>query len=314
MSPRPTRKSPTDLSDIQRIAAEGRIDAALRRLDQILGPHPAESSIQAAVALLRGLAREADAAGEAGGAVRLLDTAVRIAPEFADLRLQHGLALLAHQQRTEARRAMQQALRINPNYLAARIELALLDAREGMLGESIEALRSLADDPRLAEPGAFQQGLRRLQHAEWDEAGSLLRRACRLDDPLIDGVFERYHAFMDAGDPARAAETIREVLPRFSGYPDLHFLLASAELREGFHDDAIVSLARALELNPDFHGARLELARALEAVGQVVQAREQVALVLEQRPDEPLALAMQARWAIPARRAKSPAGSGQKDS
>jgi tetratricopeptide (TPR) repeat protein len=313
MSPRPTRSQVPDLGEVQRLATQGRHEAALRRLDGILGPHPAESNRHAAVSLLRALAREAQAAGDLGGAVLLLDTAARLAPGFADVHFQRAVALAQRQQRTEARRALERALKINPNYLAARIELALLDAREGMLGDALDALRALTDDPRLEEPAAFRQGLARLQQADWNEAGSLLRRALKLADPALDGVFERYHAHMDDGEPAHAAQVVRDVLPRFSGYPDLHFLLGSAELREGHADDAIVSFARALELNPNFHAARLELARSLEAIGQVDQAREQVAHVLEARPDDPLALQMHARWARPRRQDKSPVDTGHKD-
>ena len=312
MSPRPTRRTAADLGDVQQLATGGRLDAALRRLDAILGPQPAESSRYAAVSLLRALAREARAAGDAGGAIVLLDTAVRLAPGFADLHFQHAMALADRQQRTEARRALERALKINPNYLAARLEMALLDAREGMLGDSLDRLRALADDPRLEEPAAFKQGLRRLQQADWDEAGSLLRRALRLSDPTLDGVFERYQAHMDAGEHAHAAQVVRDVLPRFEGYPDLHFLLASAELRDGHADDAIISFARALELNPEFHAARLELARSLEAIGQVDQAREQVSRVLEAQPDDPLALEMHARWHRSRRQETSRVDTGDK--
>lgn len=312
MSPRPTRHQDADLGDVQRLATEGRLDAALGRLDAILGPQPAESNRHAAVSLLRALAREAQAAGDPGGAIVLLDTAVRLAPGFADLHFQHAMALAARQQRAEARRALERSLKINPNYLAARLELALLDAREGLLGDSLDRLRALADDPRLEEPAAFRQGLSRLQQADWDEAGSLLRRALRLSDPTLDGVFERFHAHMDAGEHAHAAQVVRDVLPRFDGYPDLHFLLASAELRDGHADDAIVSFARALELNPDFHAARLELARALEAIGQVDQAREQVSRVLEAQPDDPLALEMHARWQRPRRHESARINTGDK--
>jgi len=313
MSPRPTRRTDTDFGDVQRLATEGRLEAALRTLDGILGAHPAESSRHAAVSLLRALAREAQSAGDAGGAIALLDTAVRLAPGFADLRFQHAQALAARGQRADARRALQHALRINPDYLAAQLELALLDAREGLLGDSLDRLRALADDPRLQEPAAFQQGLARLQQAQWDEAGSLLRRAMKLSDPALDRVLERFHAHMDAGEPARAAHVVREMLPRFAGYPDLHFLLASAELRDGHADDAIVSFARALELNPNFHAARLELARSLEAVGQVDQAREQVSRVLDARPDDPQALEMQARWLRPRKHAMDRVDTGDKD-
>lgn len=313
MSPRPTRRSDTDLSDVQRLATEGRLEAALRRLDGLLGPSPAESSRHAAVSLLRALAREAQTSGDPGGAIALLETAVQLAPGFADLRFQHAQALAARGQRGEARRALQHALRINPDYLAAQLELALLDAREGLLGDSLDRLRALADDPRLQEPATFQQGLARLQQAQWDEAGSLLRRALKLSDPAFDGIFERYHAHMDGGEPAHAAQVIRGVLERYAGYPDLHFLLASAELRDGHPDDAIVSFARALELNPNFHAARIELARALETLGQVEQAREQVSHVLETRPDDPQALEMQARWARPRRHEKSRVDTGDKE-
>lgn len=297
---------------MQQLATEGRIDAALQQLDAILGPHPAEANRQAAVSLLRALAREAQVADEPGAAILLLDTAVRLAPRFADLHLQHALALIARQQRAEAREALGRALKLNPGYLAARLELALLDAREGLLGDALDRLRALADDPRLEEHATFDQGLSRLQQADWDEAGSLLRRALRLSEPALDGVFERYHAHMEGGEHARAAQVVREVLPRYEGYPDLHFLLGGAELRDGHADDAIVSFARALELNPDFHAARLELARSLEAVGQVDQAREQVSRVLEVQPGDPLALEMHERWQHPRRAAGSRVHGGDK--
>ncbi len=313
MSPRPTDSKTPDLQHVKQLATQGRIDAALERLDLLLGPRPAESSRHAAVSLLRALAREAQAAGNLSATILLLDTAVRLAPTFADLQYQHGTALLLRQQRTEARHAFERALKINPDYLAPRIELALLDARDGMLGDSLDALRAIANDPRLVEPAAFRHGMQRLQQADWDEAGSLLRRALRLSDPALDVLFERYHAFMDGGQPERAAQVVREVLPRFDGYPDLHFLLGSAELREGHFDDAIVSFARALELNPGFHAARLEMARSLEAIGQVDQARDQVAFVLEARPDDPLALEMHARWSGSRRHAGAPVKRGHKE-
>ena len=83
----------------------------------------------------------------------------------------------------------------------------------------------------------------------------------------------------------------------------MHYLVGAAELEAGQHDDALASLARALELHPDYHQARVALARVLEALGQLDQAGEQVALVLGQEPDHPQALALQERWARRRRRA-----------
>ena len=58
----------------------------------------------------------------------------------------------------------------------------------------------------------------------------------------------------------------------------------------------MASLARALELNPDNHGARVQLARVLEALGDLEQARAQVALVLRADPAHPQARELEARW------------------
>jgi tetratricopeptide (TPR) repeat protein len=87
-------------------------------------------------------------------------------------------------------------------------------------------------------------------------------------------------------------------------YADLHYLLGAAEFEAGHYDDALASLARALELHPDFHHARVALARVLEAYGDVARATEQIGLVLQLQPDHPQALALQERWTR--RRARVP--------
>ncbi len=93
-----------------------------------------------------------------------------------------------------------------------------------------------------------------------------------------------------------AADLLRECLRARGRYPDLHALLGTIELRQGHWDDAVSSLARALELHPDYHDARLELALAFEGLGMRSQALEQVALVLEFEPDHARALELQDRW------------------
>ena len=76
----------------------------------------------------------------------------------------------------------------------------------------------------------------------------------------------------------------------------IHALLGTVELEEGQVDDAIATLGRALELHPDYHAARVLLARALEASGDRAQAEEQVTLVLDADPQNPAALELAERW------------------
>jgi len=66
--------------------------------------------------------------------------------------------------------------------------------------------------------------------------------------------------------------------------------------KESSLDDAIASLARALELHPDFHAARVELARALAALGQTAESLELLEQVLEVDPGNVEAAELAQRW------------------
>ncbi|HKQ57611.1 MAG TPA: tetratricopeptide repeat protein, partial [Candidatus Eisenbacteria bacterium] len=250
----------------------------------------------------------AEASGDLDSAERAIDEGLRLAPRFADLHHQRACLLLVRQQRPAARTALGKALDINPRYVAARLELAMLDAREGLLGDSLAALRALEQEHRVEEPRAFQRGLKSLQRADWDEAGALLKSALRVSDPVVDRALAEHHALVAQGEPARALNALREAVSAHPGYPDLHYLLGCCELEGGLADDALASLARALELHPDFHAARVQFARALEALGDLVQAADQVGLVLREDPGHPQALELQSRWSA-RRDARSRSGS-----
>jgi tetratricopeptide (TPR) repeat protein len=297
MNPRPFPPEGSAFEPALAMARDGRLDEALVALSGLLraGGHHGQRREAGALAFAQ-VAHLAEAAGDSATALRALDEALRLAPRYADLHYRRGCLLLDLQQRPAARAALERALSINPGYVATRLELALLDAREGLLGESLAALRVLGEEHRVEEPRTFQQGLKSLERADWDEAGALLKRAVRLSDPAVDRALDRHRAMMAQGEHASALNTLREAIETHPGYPDLHYLLGSCELETGLFDDALASLARALELHPDYHAARVQFARALEALGDLQQAGEQVALVLQEDPAHPQALELQARW------------------
>jgi tetratricopeptide (TPR) repeat protein len=298
MSPQPLPPEESSVFDPAiAMARDGRLDEALAELSRLLRVQDKRGRRRDAGALaFAQVARFAEGSGDLATALHALDEALRLAPRYADLHYRRGCVLVARQQRPAARAALEQALSINPRYVAARLELALLDAREGLLGESLATLRALGEEHRVEEPRAFHQGLRSLERADWDEAGALLKSAMRLSEPAVDHALERHQALVARGEHASALHALREAIAAHPGYPDLHYLLGSCELGAGLIDDALASLARALELHPDYHAARVQFARALEALGDRVQAGEQVALVLQEDPANPQALELQARW------------------
>jgi tetratricopeptide (TPR) repeat protein len=296
MTPRPLPSENAPFEPALSLAREGRLEEACDALAAAVPGEGRGPGRGAGALAYAEVARLAEVAGDVVTALRAMDEAVLLAPTYADLHYQRACLLVAQQQRAPARKALQKALSINPRYVAARLELALLDAREGLLTESLAALRSLEAERRVDEPRAFQRGLKSLARAEWDEAGAQLKSALKVSDAVVDRALADYHAKVARGEHTEALHALRDAVTAHPGYPDLHYLLGCSELEAGMTDDAVASLARTLELHPDLHAARVQLARALETLGDLAQAGEQVALVLAEDPEHPQALELQDRW------------------
>ena len=293
----------SEFSAAVRAARAGRHAEAVELIERVVreGGMPLARQVAAADALVH-VARLAEAAGDTTQAVAALEVALRFQSEYPDLHYRRARLLVQLKRRPEARRSLERALALNPRYTAARLERALLDASEGFIGEALESLRALACEIEVERPLAFQQGLESLERAEWEEAGALFAGALALDEPADGTILERARVLLEAGEAVQAAGLLQAALPGREGWPDLHYLLGSAELQSGHFDDALSTLARALELNPDFHAARLQFARALDGVGELTQAVEQVALVLQRDPAHPQALELHERWTSTGRR------------
>lgn len=300
---RPIPVPESEFTDAVRTARAGRHASAIERIESLTraGALPLERKVAAADALAH-IARLAAAAGDAAQAVVALEVALRFQSEYPDLHYRRARLLLQLQRRPEARRELDRALALNPRYTAARLERALLDAAEGFIGEALDALRALARETEIERPLVFQQGMESLERAEWEEAGALLTGALALDELADGSVIERARVLLEAGDATQAAGLLQAALPGRESWPDLHYLLGSAELQRGHFDDALATLARAVELNPDFHAARLQFARALDGVGELAQAADQVALVLQRDPEHPQARELHEHWTSLGRR------------
>ena len=296
MKPIPSPDPSIAFEESTALAEAGRfVDAVMRALD-LAGTAPDETVAAAAAQALLRIARLAEGAGDLPSADRALEHALRLRPGYADLHFHHGALLVRRGRRSEARHALEAALRMHPGYLAARVELAMLDAREGRIGEALASLREIQRDAKIDEPRAFQQGLRSLERADWEEADALIRRAVQAADPRVEQALDRYRALMSEGAVERAAEVLREALDTFESYPDLHVLLGAAELSLGHYDDAVASIARGLELNPDYHAARVQLAMAFDALGDRRGATEQLGLILQVEPEHAPARELLERW------------------
>lgn len=297
MSPRPQGRSHSAHPDALERARRGERDTAIREIEKAVAADGGDSARAEAATTLASIATMAEQAGDVAGAERAMAAALALRPEFPDLHLRHARLLSRLGQRREARAAVERALARAPRFAEARLERAMIDAREGRVGEALDSLRSLTRECPVHEPRAFEQGVRNLEQANWDAADSLLRRALQVEDGELDGALAAARADLEAERPEEAVARMRAQIARHPAYPDLHALLGAAELKRGHLDDAIASLARALELHPDFLEARALFAQALEALGLFAAAAEQASLVLERDAAHAGARAIRDRWA-----------------
>jgi tetratricopeptide (TPR) repeat protein len=275
------------LAAFRALLAAGELSPAREALGRLLADPTRPLSASESATALALLARAEERAGELARAGASLERALTLV-DWADLRLAWARLLARQGDRTAARREMDRALAINPRYRAAAVERALLDASEGRIADSLAALRSLGGEPAAA-PGEprLESGLARLREHLVEEAAALLRGA------IAPGAEALEHSLADAeeriqgGDLGGGLAILRRCAAEHPGYADVAALLGAHELRAGFVDDGVASLVRALELNPDFHAARLHLARGLELRGERDRALAEVRAVLEREPAQP---------------------------
>lgn len=293
--PKPRPRPVPDLETARALLAQGaRIDA-LEMLEALLLVEKRRDMREQIASLLLEASLACDFAGDPERALRSLDRATEVV-EWADVHARRGMLLAQAGRRAEAIQAYDRALSINPRFRGAAVERALLDAHEGRLGEALATLRALAAEASLTEPRALAEGLEHLRLAEIEQAAPLLRRALGATDTWLDAQLRHYQQLSQDGDLVTALHALRAAVSERPGYPDLHYLLGVHELQLGAVDDALESLAQALELHPDYHAARVEFARALEAAGDTPQAIAQIELVLAASPTHTAANALRERW------------------
>ncbi|MDD2914922.1 MAG: tetratricopeptide repeat protein [Gallionella sp.] len=96
-------------------------------------------------------------------------------------------------------------------------------------------------------------------------------------------------ALIKAGKPADAYNLLEPKEGDYSGEIAFDYMLGIAALDSGKPDRATIAFERVLAVNPNFAGARLDLARAYFAMGSDDMAKKEFQTVLAQNPPEPTA-------------------------
>jgi predicted O-linked N-acetylglucosamine transferase (SPINDLY family) len=218
-------------------------------------------------------------------ALRSYEEALRVSPQLIEARINAGLTLSAMGKHADALAALQRATAERPTFAAAHLALGDAQRQAGDL-EAAETSyrRALALEPALI--GALCNlgaTLRRLGRLE--EAIALLERAAGLAPDTAAPWFNLGHALHDRGRIVEAEPHYRRAIALDPRNADAHTNLGAVLLHFNRHDDAITSFKRALAIRGDDAAALAHLALTLQRMGRPSEARAHLQRALAKEPE-----------------------------
>ncbi|WP_282295992.1 tetratricopeptide repeat protein [Stenotrophomonas sp. PS02289] len=233
----------------------------------------------------RWLALSLQQQGQYDAAQESLQQALALAPDSAELHLQHAGLLLALRQFEAADNALDRTAELNPNEQSAYVMQAHLALGRNDLDEA-ERITHLAArvDPDHPEVVALQ-GMLALRRGDVSRALPLLSTASQLlpNDPRV--LYALGFAHMSNGTLAFAEQCFRRVLELNPALTSLQGLLVQLALRQG-NTEGAAALMQTVLARPggDTPGVRRLAGEIAIQAGQPLQALEHLLPLLEQWP------------------------------
>jgi tetratricopeptide (TPR) repeat protein len=214
---------------------------------------------------LIGVARERFAARDYRGAALLLASAVESGTAYADAHHLLGLCYALIESRDQALRSFDEAIRLNPRYVEAHLNRAIVLSD---LGRATEAEEALATAQELGRP---------------DATGFPAMVANRLANMHAD----LGRAYREAGAYSAATTQFRSALAIRPSFADLRLDLARTLLEGGEPEDAARELDEILLGRPDWLDAMLLRGLAAYLAEDLDQAKSVWERASERHPEEP---------------------------
>ena len=248
--------------------ALGRFDEAIERFQQALRIRPGFGLPQNNLGTLY---RELDRKDEALAAFR---EAVRIDPALAVAHSNLGQALLDRGENDDGLFHCLEAVRLDSKLAAAHNNLG----NAYRLARRWDEARAAYDEALRLAPDNFlvhvNLGLLSIGEGKLHLVAACFERAVEIapDDPELWCALAQAH--LAAEDPSAAVPWLERLVALHPEQPINHSELGSALQQDGRYDEAAASLARALELQPDFLDALLVQGILLEELGELQQAED----------------------------------------
>jgi putative PEP-CTERM system TPR-repeat lipoprotein len=213
-----------------------------------------------------------------------LQEAIRLAPGFLPARLGLGDLQMKLGDLASARETAEAAVSMFPAAAGARLLLGNVVLRQRDFAgarQHLLAARELApNDPAvLVSLGVSYAGERR-----WVEAEKEIESALKLNPRHAPALSELAGIWMAAGQPAKAIARLQQHTAAYPDYPHGHLVLGALHRQARDYGPAETELARAVQLDPNLMQARLQLGGVYHDQGHLDAAIQQFEAALKLEP------------------------------
>lgn len=189
---------------------------------------------------------------------------------------QNGLKLAKAGQLDEALAEFDKAVQLQPDFLPAHVEAAVVLTQKGMLAEAEARLnRAMALNPQHSR-AQTSMGIVLGRTGRLDEARARFENALKIDPYYRPAHSNLGRVLLQQGEVAQASEQFRAAVELDETDPQGHFELAQALVRREMLPEAIEQYRKTIELDPQAVEPRLALAKVYAMQSRFRQAVEQL--------------------------------------
>ncbi len=216
--------------------------------------------------------------------------ALALTPDYPDIHFRMGCLYARFGLSLEAIESYRRAASLHPGYLEARVQLAFLLLETGQKEEAHKEFTAARDLAVRAIDEPFQKAQDALARSDGREAEEWMRETFLRRPESFAFHYRRALHFLTEGQHERAVEDFRLASQFNPNFADVHNYIGVALGELDRWDESVAAFRRALEANPEYPFARLNLAFALADGGHDTEAVEELRAILAREPNNEPAL------------------------
>lgn len=229
--------------------------------------------------------------GELDAAAEQYVHAVEVSPTYPDIRLRYGQLLERTGRIDDAVEQFRAAIEHNRGYLEAWVALGFALLSADRRDEAADAFRSACEIKIDRTRAPFEAGVEVLRRGDLGEAERRFHHAFRYVPEIFERRFRTAVERLKAEDHEEALIELDAAIELNPSYPDLYNFKGIALCELGRIDEGLDAFETSFRLNPKFLVPRLNHAFALLRAERFKDAETAFERILEEDPTEPAAKA-----------------------